>query len=788
MPTARQQVVQRLVMAGGLGLALALLLWPILSSGAVFAERDLITMHWPNRALLLRVWGEGGGLPTWNPYQALGLPLAANPHHAVWHPLTWLFFVLPFGLACNLQVLVPLVATAAGMLYLLRQMGVHRPAAVYGAIVWGLGGVALSLSNLLPVLLSVAPLPWAVACAHRARRTRGLGPLLGLAAAVALACAGGEPVSLVMLGASVLAVSWSERPSPLRQGERLLSPSLHVARVLGGASLGAGLAAVVLVPAAALFVESARAGAAALPEAFGWSLVPARLLEALVPPASRTLGEGADSLLWSSRLYAGREPFLYSLYLGCLLPPLAWVGLRRLDRAWALLGGVGLLLSLGAGLPLVARGLARVPLLGGLRFPEKWLVLAAFVAVVGAARGFDVLSAGESRIAPAVAAAVGGMALLAGVAALSVACGWPHWLAAPLGDAVQRAWHAGAYRMLGWQAALCAVVGGLTYWSGRRRQTALPALLIGLTALDLGVAGRPLLGFVPAGAVLEPPAFLRPLAGSGVVPRVFHAPCVTDSASTRARSLGCPPITGAWGIGTALDRDLDRTQPSWVEAATTELLDLGRADPGLLTAQLARRGVGAVVVEGEVAGSGGVGAGGTHLAVLPMAGARPEVFCPHSVVAIGEPGQWRGAVQALGAMSRDAVVLEKPLAAGVAAPAGRCTPGDVASGPGWIELAFEASGVEGAVIAVNRTWHPGWRARCDDRPVPVLRADLSLMAVEVPAGRHRLTLRYRDAWLEAGGGVSLLAFGACALLLGVEVRTVRRARRTAARSPSPPKR
>lgn len=788
MPTARQQVVQRLVVASGLGLTVALLLWPILSSGSVLAERDLITLHWPNRALLLKVWGEGGGLPTWDPYQAHGLPLAANPHHAVWHPLTWLFLVLPFGLACNLQVLVPLVATAAGMRFLLRQMGMHRLAAAYGATVWGLGGVALSLANLLPVLLTVAPLPWAVACGHRARRTRGRGPLLGLAAAVALACAGGEPVSLLILAGTVLVTSWVDEPPRPGYGELTGSLARHPVRVLGGVLLGTGVAAVVLVPAAALFVESARGGTVALPEAFGWSLAPARLLEVLVPPASRALGEGADSLLWSSQLHDGREPFLYSLYLGCLLPPLAWIGLRRLGRAWAVLGGVGLVLALGAGLPLVAQGLARIPLFGGLRFPEKWFVLTAFVAVVGAARGFDALAAGESRIAQAVAAVVGGTALLAGVVAAGVACGWPRWLAGPLGAAVQRAWYAGTYRMLGWQVALCAVVGGLAYWFGRRRQAATPAVLIGLAALDLGVAGRPLLGFVPAEAVLEPPAFLRPLAGSGDAPRIFHAPCVTDSASMRARSLGCPPITGAWGIRTALDRDLDRTQPSWVEAATSELLDLGRADPGLLTTQLVRRGVGGVVVEGEAVGSSGGAGGMTQLAVLPLAGARPEVFCPQTVVAISEPRQWRGAVEAMGSVSRDAVVLEKPLAAGVSAPIGRCTLSDTTSGPGSIELTFEAPGVEGAVIAVNRTWHPGWRARVDGQPTPVLRADLSLIAIEVPAGRHRLTLRYRDAWLEAGGGVSLLGLGAFALLLGVEVRTARRARRTAATNPSPPRR
>ncbi|HPC83113.1 MAG TPA: YfhO family protein [Thermoanaerobaculaceae bacterium] len=779
IPTPRQDVTQRLVVAGGLVVAAAWLFGPILA-GAVLAERDLVTLHWPNRAVLLRVAAEEGRLPAWNPYQACGLPLAANPHHAVWHPLTWLFFVVPFGLACNLQVLAPLAATAVGMRFLLRQRGVSRPAANYGAAVWGLGGVALSLSNLLPMLLSLAPLPWAVACAQRAGRAPGARPLLGLAASVALACAGGEPVSLLILGTAVLAASWdSERPAGCADGRG--APRLrHLGRVILGAALGAGLAAVVLVPAAELFARSARGGEAALPEGLGWSLVPARLLEILVPPASGALGEGADSLLWTSHLYAGREPLLYSLYLGCLLPPLACVGVRRLGRAWAALGGAGLLLGVGAGLPLVAPALARLPLVGGLRFPEKWLVLSAFVAAVGGALGFDALAAGEETAVRTIPPIIGGMALLAAAAVGGVVWGWPPWLATPPAEAAHPAWHAAALRLLGRHVGLCLAAGALAWWLGRRRSAVLSHLLVGLAVIELAVAGRPLLGFVPRGAVLEPPAFLHAVAAAGGTARVFHAPCSAGRAPVQARSLGCPPITAAWGVGTVLDPDLDRTQPRWVAAATSELLALGREEGGLLGAQLARRGVGGVVV-----GGGAVGLSGPTL--LPLAGARPEVWCPHTVVTIDERHAWRSAVESLGPASRDAVVIERSTAGGARVQAGPCTLGRVTSRPGSIELEFEAEG-DGAVIAVNRTWHPGWQARVDGRPVPVLRADLSLMAVAVPAGRHHLTLRYRDGGLAAGGAVSLLAVAALALLGLGEVRAASRSRRMATSAPAAPTR
>jgi hypothetical protein len=77
--------------------------------GESFYVSDLAAFHRPIRSLLLRLSHESGGLPLWNPYLALGQPYAANPHYAVFHPTTALFFLLPFETAFRWQVMLPVL-------------------------------------------------------------------------------------------------------------------------------------------------------------------------------------------------------------------------------------------------------------------------------------------------------------------------------------------------------------------------------------------------------------------------------------------------------------------------------------------------------------------------------------------------------------------------------------------------------------------------------------------------------------------------------------------------------
>lgn len=62
-------------------------------------------------------------------------------------------------------------------------------------------------------------------------------------------------------------------------------------------------------------------------------------------------------------------------------------------------------------------------------------------------------------------------------------------------------------------------------------------------------------------------------------------------------------------------------------------------------------------------------------------------------------------------------------------------------------------------------WHPGWRARVDGRPVPVLRADLAYKAVPLPPGARRVEFEFVAP--EYFRGVAAAAAASWALLLAL---------------------
>jgi len=82
------------------------------------------------------------------------------------------------------------------------------------------------------------------------------------------------------------------------------------------------------------------------------------------------------------------------------------------------------------------------------------------------------------------------------------------------------------------------------------------------------------------------------------------------------------------------------------------------------------------------------------------------------------------------------------------------------------EVRLEAT-VEEAVarMAIARTFDPSWHARVDGVETPLVRADGFLTALDVPRGRHRVELRYRNPLFTLGALVSIASFAVLAGLL-----------------------
>jgi hypothetical protein len=744
-----------------------------------FVERDLATFHRAAKSLVPRLVHEAHGLPQWNPYYASGQPFAANPQHALFHPATALFLVLPFEWAFRLQVMLPPVVAAAAMFFLLRSLGRRRGGAAFGALVWGLGGDTLSVTNLLPTLLATSVLPAVLSFAHRIARGGGRKNVAGLALASGLEALAGEPAILLVTPLLLIPAVGQALLRRPRGWSRLAAGRLVLGLVLGGCLAGA-----TLLPASRLAARTTRADGLAPAMADIWSMPPFRLAEVVFPYAFGRVEAGAAGF-WALRFYPGQStPFIYSLYPGLLTTVLAAMMAMAAVRSPGRLRSRPALLWIGAGLAGVALAAGRylpfwpvlrhVPPFSGVRYPERFVLVALLPLVILAAWGFDLVvhSAAARRTTRALLFVAGGLSAAAGAFAL----GSPPrlWVALGLPEAT-----AATMRLVAAQDAVTGLITALAFLFAldglRRRWPWASTALVALAALDLVHTGGRLMKTRPAAEMTAPPPVIRDLLAASVEGPVFHA---AGWAAQREREFSFvrPPMPAFWGIATAFEPDFDLTELRWSSAATRAFLEVLGAQPPTALAVARRRGVVAVIrfASGvQVVGGMLVKPEGAESAVeLRLLDApRPLAFLASRVEAAPGETSWRDTVLRLGPASADTLIVDSSDAARVPA---HPSPGPVRireRAPGRIVLDLDAQGPEPGLVAVNQTWDPFWRARVDGGEAVVLRTDLSLMGVVVPPGRHRLELTYEDPWVRRG-----LAVSACALV-GLAALAWPRARR-----------
>jgi hypothetical protein len=101
--------------------------------------------------------------------------------------------------------------------------------------------------------------------------------------------------------------------------------------------------------------------------------------------------------------------------------------------------------------------------------------------------------------------------------------------------------------------------------------------------------------------------------------------------------------------------------------------------------------------------------------------------------------------------------------------------GAVERSPDRLSLRVLARGPQPSFLAINQTWDPFWEATMDGAPAQLLRTDISLSGLVVPAGPHTIVLAYHNPWLDLGMATS--AFGLLAALALLVLRVVRAGRR-----------
>jgi two-component system sensor histidine kinase PilS (NtrC family) len=730
-----------------------------------FAGLDLRGLHRPLLSLLGPLSRSSEGLPLWNPFINFGQPYAANPGNHLFHPATALFFFLPFDLAFNLPILLAPALALAGMYFLLRVLGRARSAALFGGVAWGFGGWLLSALHYLPSLyafVALAPFLGFGLLLVRRRKNQdlaGFGLFFGLLALAA------EP-TILLASPFFLFAALAERRgegSPVLEGERPRRWRA-AARLFLGVLLGLLVGAAVLLPGATLARKTSRAQGISEKDASSWSTPPVRMAELLSP---KVLGNPTDPLhpwSWGTTFYPERaRPYLPSIYPGLLVTVLGVAALFRRWRrlaGWIVIAVGGALLAVGDHAPFW--GLARkLPLVDSLRYPEKLTLAPILALVVAASLGFEELFLRGSAATRRRGRIPAALALLLAVAGLLFAFRLSTLPPGPAGSfkqfelpplvagGVART----AAELLALSLAVLLVVE-LAQKLPPRLRVLVPILLL---TVDL-VVSRPGIPSAPAAELGVPPPIVRSLLALHPDGPVWNA-LVWSPRVVPTPAIGTPPGPSQWGIASAYEVDFDLTQLRWSSRATELFSKAILEEPRLTEPLLRRRGVSAIVSfqrpnrELAARGISPFDAYGAS----PVRDPNPFAFCADRIVPIARDEEWLPVVRALrDNVVRTAIVNSWEQEALPREPA-PCRVLTIDRKPVRIVFELEGEGPTSSLLAVNQTWDEGWSARIDGQPAHLLRSDVSLSAIVVPAGSHRVELEYDDP--SVGWGIGLSVFG-----------------------------
>jgi hypothetical protein len=681
-------------------------------------------------------------LPLWNPNALSGSPLLANDQSAAFSPFTWL--ALPFSPArgLSLAMLAKLAVAVIGMATFLRTLNARPVAAVLGGIVYA-GSSYMIVWLAWPQSAVAALIPFAFACVEWQLQKGGTVPLVALALIIALQFfAGHAETSLHMGGA--LAIYALIRVLSL---ERLRLRRL--VELTAAAAAGTLLAGIQLLPFAALLGRSSLSADRA---AAGFGLAHLRLsdLSSWVVPNARG-NPAIDGLLGRAPNY--NESTGFASVSALVLAPIglwrAWVGQRSIAIALGALGLLSAGVAYGPLTPLAGR-LPGLSVSGN----ERLLAVLCLVVAASAGLGFDALLSWQvvrrAAFAPFLFAL--GLAALAGLAICAV-------LVLRLGGRVDQLLPAGPRGFIGFWivvaalslAAACSLVG--SWINGYDRRIA-GAALVAVVLGEVVIFGGPFNPRVPANQV--PPAsvamnYLRTHQGLAAATGLRMAP---ESSTLYG-------VVDARGYDVVIDRRerafWSAADPGYHDEALLTLLE--RPDPRFLAAA----GVNLFMTASDavIPGTNPVFvAEGVTIASVP--GARPFAFLAPAAVTVDDIAQARSALSAdpLGPVAVEHCCWAP---ANVTLGTGDGTVDLLRKEPGRVDLDVRA--FNPATVVVLQSYDSGWVARIDGSRSRIDPADILFQAIQVPAGHHRLTLRYEPPSVVLGAVMSGVGWSAILVTL-----------------------
>jgi len=763
----------------------------------------------PMEQMVVDAWQQGV-LPLWNRYWAGGQPLFGWA--PIFYPLNGLFLLLPIPLAFTFSYALHFTLAASLACGYARHWGLSRTGATLAGLAFAFGGQltvrifggqpnSLWSATWIPLILWWADLALA-------RRSLGWALAAGLVLGMQILVAWPQLSSylVLVLAACTLWRAWQSWRGSDTAGR--LREALHTL-ALGALIIAAGLlvGAAYLLPARLSVEGSLRQGGLAYGSATAGSLPPHHLLTFVMPYlfGSELEGDYWGYFLGSSN-WTDTCAYVGPLVLGLALAGLVWRWREPALRLWAGIALGSLVMAMGRFTPLYRLAYHLIPGTDLFRNPARWLAFTLLGTGLLAGWGLDALYLGPARRRRrAMFAAFG--------AALALALGWAalHWGQALLVGVGERlAQH--LYEAASWQhvrpldyslslvqrivpalagslvrpLALCLAAGALLAvgrWRPRWQHLARLAWVV-LVAWDLVSFASPFVQPRELSELLSPTQqeFLGLIQEDPEPTRLY--------ASHGALPLNLGPLFGYEDIQSD---SMMTVAPCWELTHPAE-----RADPDLdrafqralfpLPTPNVRRLLNLkYLLLDDAPDTLPPGPGWTALASAPVAvrrvdrarGDAPRIESREVTLYRAEPGAYLPRAWAVPqAQTVPAGEILDALEAAAFDPqavvllAGE---GDATLGSGWPEggksrvevveqppnrLHVEADLPGPGYLVVSACYFPGWHARVDGKPAPLLRANHALMAVPVPLGKHRVELWYWPPGLTAG-----LTLSGCTLVI-----------------------
>jgi hypothetical protein len=807
---------------------------PVAAGRETWLLRDVFLTHLP-LAWVTAQGAQTGELPLVDLSRGGGQPLAGNLNAAPFYPTQWLLAASAgeepgepaarrrFLWAFNAHFWVHWLLAPLAMALLARALGLGAAGAAGAGVIYGFSGLVqsqLRFFNLLPAAV-LTPLLLAAVVAALRRPTALARGVSAAAAGVcwALLLLGGEPLFAAFAALLAGSLAWvvGPRTPPGRRAPRGVGPLLLAAAA--GTLLAATQVGALLQVAGTSRRGFLGYGAEA---ATVTSLDPRQWVDWLLPFAYGDPGALGAGGFWGAAAYTAWTPFFASLApgLATLVLLAAAVGGRQRRDAWAwVVLAVGLFFALGRFNPLA---MPFYSLSGGLvRYPIKWIFPVFLAAALLAGSGLERFSRGipaarrRARFALLLLVALG-LGALAWLWLLPAAAeaSLGQWMAAgavgsaPAAPARLPAPEVVAAERLRWARSLGLVtlaIGWTAFWLRRlargHRPRAAIAWLLGGHAFAQLVSLAPIRATDALVPYTVPPPLLAALPPGAVVARWPGERAAAHYPEEHVRWVfrrGYQELDRFAGTLFGLRYDLERSAEGLDSYLVALAADLFAKAPPEARLRLARAwGIEFLLAAEPLPAATGVEVVARHRSFGAEVVAHrvddplPAVAWVPTATAVATPGAAAQRLTSEDFDPRREVLLAGPanpetLVGGPSGEDPRSALGAASADPSparlrvlvetadRLELEVETAG--SGHLLFQRAYLPLWRATVGGQPVPIVPANLFRMAIEVPAGRHRVVLevdRRRLGWSRP------LAWLGATLLLGLAVVPALGGRRSA---------